>query len=352
MTRPVLDAVVGHLRREAEVGAPVAASEAGARLEAIYPAVARLLGAEADEIALVESGNRGLQALIASVRLQPGDRVLIDRACWGGLLTMLASFKGVQIDVMPVDIAGCLDLAAMRAKSDARTRLVLLTWCPATNGLINPAAAVGAFAAEIGATYLIDACQALGQLPVNVGDLGCHGLAASGRKWLRGPRGTAILYASRAFLAATEPFMADQFGAQRTDARRYETGEAFIAGRLGLGAAVDGVLALGVDAVRSHIGGLADRLRRGLSAIPGALVHDRGDNLSGIVTFGVESKPAPESVSRLAARGVTMSAIPAFYTPLDMAGRGLTELVRAAPHMFTKAEDIDAALGSIEELTP
>ncbi|MGN7998932.1 aminotransferase class V-fold PLP-dependent enzyme [Sphingomonas sp. 22176] len=212
MLPDVVEATVRHLRREAEIGAVPAAAEASDVIAAGYAAAADLIGAEIDEVAFVGSGNRALAALIQSAALQPGDHVLVDRTCWGGTLHMLSSYPGVIVDVMPVDQHGRVDVDAAKARAHPATRLVVLTWCPATCAIFKPAEAVGVLAEELGAFYIVDACQVAGQRPIDVRDLRCHGLAASGRKWLRGPRGTALLYASREYLTATRAFMADQFG--------------------------------------------------------------------------------------------------------------------------------------------
>ncbi|MBB2201880.1 aminotransferase class V-fold PLP-dependent enzyme [Gluconacetobacter tumulisoli] len=285
---PVLDAVMGHLRHEAERGAPWAAAAGRDRLDAGYADAARLIGARPDEIAFVESGNGALRALLLSVGLRDGERMLVDRACWGGTLAMLRGLDGVSVDVMATNAEGAPDITATRTMVRAGTRLVLTTWCPAVSGAVNPVEAIGSLAAEIGAVHLVDACQALGQIPVDVGTLRCDGLVASGRKWLRGPRGTALLYASRRFLARSRAVMADQFGAGREDARRYEGGEAFVAGRLGLATAIEGALALGVPFIRARIADRGHaparraaraarraRARPGRDAVGDRGVHDR-----------------------------------------------------------------------------
>ncbi|MBM9402124.1 aminotransferase class V-fold PLP-dependent enzyme [Gluconacetobacter azotocaptans] len=346
---PVLEAVTGHLLREAERGAPWAAAEARERLDAGYGHAARLIGARPDEIAFVESGNGALRALLLSVGLRAGDRVLVDRACWGGTLAMLRGLDGVSVDVMATDAQGETDVAATRAAVRPGTRLVLTTWCPPTGGLVNPADALGALAAEIGAVHLVDACQAVGQLPVDVDALRCDGLVASGRKWLRGPRGTAVLYASRRFLARTQAVMADQFGAGREDARRYEGGEAFIAGRLGLATAIEGALTLGLPFIRTRIADRATCLRDGLRALPGVRLHDRGAVLSGIVSFTIDGLDGADIVKRLGQGGVTASVVPAPYAPLEMAARGLPAIVRLAPHVFTTDAGLDRTVGIVKE---
>jgi selenocysteine lyase/cysteine desulfurase len=357
-TAPVLDAVIGHLRREAEIGVAEAAAERAGCVEAAYRAAARLIGAERDEIAFLESGNRALQALLGAVPFLPGDRVLVTRAEWGGSLAMLAGLRGVSVEPMPTRGDGTLDLTAARATLDGRVRLVLASWCPVLNGLINPAAEIGALAMEAGAFFILDACQAVGQLPVDVRALGCDALVASGRKWLRGPRGTAILYASRRFLERTAPHMPDQFGSTwngrgwtpRPDARRFETGEAYTAGRLGLGAAIEGALAIGPEHLQARVSRLAGQLRDGLRGIPGVRVHDAGPVLSGIVTLTLDGMAAGAARDELRRAGVFLATRGALHAPFDMRARGLTEVLRASPHVFNDESDIARAVAAVARL--
>ncbi|MBB3693601.1 aminotransferase class V-fold PLP-dependent enzyme [Sphingomonas sp. BK580] len=344
MSAEVLGSTMAHLRLEAELGAPAAAARSMDAVARGYAAAGELLGADADEIALVESGNRGLQALIQSVDLKPGDHVLVDRTCWGGTLAMLASLSGVVVDVMPVDDAGVVDVAAARRSADPRTRLVVLTWIPATCGVVNPAEDVGALSAELGACYFVDACQVVGQRPVDVASLRCDGLVSSGRKWLGGPRGTAVLYASRRFLDATRPFMPDQFGAGRTDARRYETGEANLAGRVGLAAALLSYQA--AESERSaRMAAIADDIRRRAAAATRAYVVERGARLADFVTLA--GFDVAKAASDLARAGVTVSVPTREYAPLDMDSRRLAEVMRIAPHPGTTLEDVEVLFDAL-----
>ena len=136
----------------------------------------------------------------------------------------------------------------------------------------------------------------------------------------------------------------------RADARRFETGEAFVAGRLGLGVAIEGALAIGMDRLQARIADLAGCLRAGLAALPGVVVHDTGPALSGIVTFGVAGVSAAAARDRLAARGIAVSVREARYAPFDMAARGLAEVVRASPHVFNDEAEIDAIIAAVAAL--
>lgn len=350
MLPEVAEATISHLRREAAVGAVAAAAEASDTLAQGYSAAAELIGAEVEEVAFVESGNRALAALIQSAGLEPGDHVLIDRTCWGGTLDMLSSYRDVVIDVMPVDGHGRVDVDAARRQAHSATKLIVLTWCPATCGFFNPAEEVGALAAELGAFYIVDACQVVGQRPVSVRGLRCHGLAASGRKWLRGPRGTALLYASRAYLAATRPFMPDQFGNGRADARRYETGEFSVAGRVGLSAALRTATTLGAEAIAGQLAVTASLIRNRVSALSGASVVEQGSDLAGFVTLTIAGLDAVKVGAELTRYGVSISSPGAAYAPLDMEARGLTSVIRIAPHLFTTSTDVDALIEALERV--
>ena len=347
---PVLQALQDYLVEEAEWGAAQSVQRHEAQLAEAYAAAARLIGADIDEVAFLESGNRGLQALILSLRLQPGDHVLVDRTCWGGTLTILADLPGVVVDVMPADAHGRVDVSATEGMVHPATRCILLTWCPATSGIVNPAQEVGVLARKIGVPFLIDACQMLGQRPVDVRALGCHGLAASGRNWLRGPRGTSLLYVEREFLAAHPAFVADQIGRPRSDARMHEPGEANYAGRVALGVAIQAALTVGPEAIAARLATLSSQLRAGLSALPGVTVVESGEDLSALVTFRIAGIPEAQAMADLARQGIRIGMPSKVYAPFDMAARGLEAVLRAAPQAYTSEQDIDALLQAVAEL--
>ncbi|NKJ42432.1 aminotransferase class V-fold PLP-dependent enzyme [Novosphingobium sp. SG720] len=347
---PVLQALQDYLVEEAEWGAAQAAQRHETQLAEAYAAAARLIGADVDEVAFLESGNRALQALILSLRLEPGDHVLVDRSCWGGTLGMLADLPGVVVDVMPADANGRVDVSATAAMVHPATRCILLTWCPATSGIVNPAQAVGALARNIGVPFLIDACQMLGQRPVDVRALGCHGLAASGRKWLRGPRGTALLYVERDFLTAHPAFMADQIGRPRSDARMHEPGEANQAGRMALGVAIQAALTVGLEAIAERLAALSGHLRAGLSALPGVTMMESGEDLSAIVAFRIAGIPDAQVMADLARRGIRIGVLEKAHAPIDMAARELDTVLRAAPQVYTSEHDVDALVQAVADL--
>lgn len=350
-SRSTLETIWDYLREEAADGPMETAAKASERLDAVRADAASLIGADPAEMAFAGSGSAAWgMAFAALPPFAAGDRILVGRQEWGGnLATMQAAAQraGALVEVIPVHEDGSVDAAALASMMDERVRLVSLTWLPANGGLINDAAAVGRVARAAGVPYFIDAGQALGQIPIDVAALGCDVLKAAGRKFLRGPRGTALLYVRRGFQShLTPPFLdvgsgpiADGKVNVRDDARRFEASENSPALLLGLGTAIREARALGIEAIRDRIASLAEVLRDNLRSIPKVTVRDLGSQLSGIVSFTVEGIAPMQLRAALASRAIAIGANGIPYTPLDMAARGLDQIARASvSHLNTMTE--------------
>jgi len=333
----VLDTVLNHLRLEASIGGYEAAARAALAIERTYTAVARLLNAQPDEIALVESATRAWDMAFYAIPFARGDRILTARAEYASnviALLQVAARTGAEVEVIPDDESGQLSVEALREAIDDRVKLIAMTHVPTDSGLGNPAVEVGQVARQAGALYLLDACQSAGQMPLDVQAIGCDMLSATGRKFLRGPRGTGFLYIRRSLVEQLEPPLLDLHAATltgpdtyvvRPDARRFEAWENNFAGQIGLGVAVDYALDWGLEAIRQRVFGLAAQLRGGLAGLAGVTVHDRGREQCGIVTFSVEGRSAEDITAALAAQGMNVWVV--------------SRLVRASVHYYnTRAE--------------
>src|SRR4029434_9650678 len=353
MPQPVLHAVVGHVEREALVGGYEAAEQAHAAVEHVYDAAATLLGCQRDEIAFVENATRAWDMAFYAVPLGPGDRILTAMAEYASnylAFLQVARKTGATLEVIPNDAHGQISVAALRQAIDEHVKLIAITHVPTNSGLVNPAAAVGEVARQAGVLYLLDACQSVGQMPMNVDALGCDMLSTTGRKYLRGPRGTGLLYVRRSVLERLEPPFVDLHAAEwvardrlvlRPDARRFENWETNYAGKVGLGVAIDYALSWGLDHIWARITALASILREGLNTLPGVTVRDPGAERCGIVSFTVDGHEADEIRQTLARQHINVTVSRLTSTRLDMEARGLTSVVRASVHYYNSEAEID-----------
>jgi cysteine desulfurase/selenocysteine lyase len=360
MPLPVIRALTDHLQLEAEIGGYEAAIKAADRIEHVYDAVSRLLNCERDEVAIIENATRAWDMAFYSIPFQPGDRILTAKAEYASnYIAFIQMMKrtGVVIEVIPNDKYGQISLNALQSMIDKRVRLIAITHVPTGNGLVNPAAEVGKIAREAGILYLLDACQSAGQLPLDVQAIGCDFLSATGRKYLRGPRGTGFLYVRRDRIEQLIPPLLDLRAAEwvgdnqitiRADARRFENWETYYAGKIALGVAIDYALTWGVDRLWQRIHTLAGALRTGLSRIPGVQIHDTGEVQCGIVTFTAEGKTPTHIKDHLNHQNINSWVSGLTSSRLDMEARGLESVVRASVHYYNAEAEIERFCEAVE----
>jgi selenocysteine lyase/cysteine desulfurase len=324
--------------------------------------VATLLGCHRDEVAVVESATRAWDAAFYAFPLGPGDRVLCSQAEYAAnyiALLQVARRTGAEIVPVPNDEHGQISLAALGALLDERVKLLAVTHVPTNGGLVNPAEGVGRLARAAGVPFLLDACQSVGQMPTDVEALGCDMLSATGRKYLRGPRGTGFLYVRRALIERLEPITLDLHAATwtgrdryevRPDARRFECWEMTYAGKLALGVAVDYALTFGLDAIRERVAVVAGALRAGLAAVPGVTVRDLGVVRCGIVSFTLTRREPAWIMERLRAQGINVWTSSRSSTRLDMDARDLDAVVRASVHYYNSEDEVDRFCAAVRAL--
>jgi selenocysteine lyase/cysteine desulfurase len=353
MPEPVLAAMVTHLQREAAIGGYEAAEEATDRVDHAYDAIARLINCRPDEVAVVENATRAWDMAFYAFDFQPGDRILSSAAEYESnylAFLQVCGRTGASVEIVPSDGSGQVSVEAMEGMLDDRVRLISLTHVPTNGGLVNPAASVGKVARRYGIPFLLDACQSAGQLPLDVERIGCDILSATGRKYLRGPRGTGFLYVRRSLVEQLVPPFVDLRAAEWTarddyrlqaDARRFETWETNYAAKIALGVAIDYALGWGLDPIWERVRGLGEALRARLAGVPNVTVHDIGEERCGIVSFACRGMGGIDVQRRLRRVGINVSASPQRYTRIDMEQRGLSEVVRASVHYYNTEEEID-----------
>jgi len=362
--RPVRDAILGHLALEDELGGYEAADAQVEAFQQVYTDVGRLLGARSRNVALVQNSTVAFSQAISAFDLSPGDVIITSRSDYASNQIMylsLARRRGVEV-IRAADAAeGGIDPEAVRELvTRRRPALVSLTWIPTNSGLVQPVEAVGRICREADVPYLIDGCQAVGQMPVDVSRLHCDYLTAATRKFLRGPRGLGFLYVSdRMLQSGAHPLLVDMHGASWTDAdafelapdgRRFETWEFAYDLVLGLGAAARYALGVGLDTARDRARELADYARGRLAAVPGVRVLDRGPELCAIVTVAVAGRDMKDIKLELRRRGINTSSPHREDAVIDMDEKGTESALRISPHYYNTREEIDTAVEALRDI--
>lgn len=355
--------IIEHLCCEVEYGPMEAGARVKDRLDKTYQAAARLLGCAPQQVAFGSGHGQLYGDIVSAISLNAEDKILVSRQEWIGNVLCLhraASLSGAAVSVMASDDSTAVDIAALHKALSKPVRIVALTWVGASGSLINPAAAIGQAIRQSGSSafFIIDASQAVGQLSVDVSQIGCDALIACGRKFLLGPRGTAIAYISPRLAADIVPRRVDDASAAWIDgeavvsksARAFELGEESIALRLGLGSAIERALELGLDNIRAALNAKASALRRSLAAVSGVRLLDLGKEKAACVTFTLDGWSCGAVKQNLADRGITIGTNGPDYTPYDMEMRGIVELLRASVHLSTTEQDIEKLVRAVREL--
>jgi cysteine desulfurase / selenocysteine lyase len=361
--QPVLDAVIGHLELEGRIGGYEAHERNEEAVERFYGAVAQLLGAHAGEIAFCPSATRAWDMAFYSFDFERGDRILTSVADYISnyiAYIQIAKRTGAEVVTVPNDQHGQVSVKAVGDLIDERVKLVAITHVPTNSGLVNPVAEIGAITREAGIPYLVDACQSAGQMPLDVEAIGCDALSATGRKFLRGPRGTGFLYVRSSLLERLEPPLLDMRAADwvapdryrlRPDGRRFEEWEQDYAGKVGLARAIDYALEWRIDAIWERVHTLGERLRTLLADVEGVTIHDPGAVRCGIVTFAVAGASAADVKRALARERINVTVSGTSSAVIDALERRLPDLVRASVHYFNTDEELERAAECVHAAT-
>jgi selenocysteine lyase/cysteine desulfurase len=359
MPQPVIDAIHRYLDHEIGYGGYETHRAFSSELDGVYSTLAELINAESSEIAVSDSATRAWDMALYSMSLGEGDRILTTTteyvSNWAAYL-QLRDEKGIAVEVVPNTPTGEIDVEALHATVDGSVKLITLNHVPTNSGVVNPAADVGSVAREHGIPYLLDACQSVGQLPVDVDEIGCDMLSATSRKFLRGPRGVGFLYVRSDFIPRLDPVFVELHNAPivlpdryelRNDAKRFETWEKNHANVLGLGTAAEYAMGIGIEAIWERIQMLASMARALLDEIDGVSVRDLGEVKGGIVTFEVEGRQVAEVRELLSERSINVSTSTLLSAPVDMHERGIEGLVRASFHAYNTEDEVEALVEAV-----
>lgn len=358
MPRPVSDALFDYLRLEEQYGGYETAVSQAAALENFYTATANLLNAQPHEIAYVENATRAWDMAFYSFKFERGDKILTTYSEYGSNViayNQQAQKFGAELAFVPDDEYGRIDTAALATMIDDQVKLISISHIPTGGGLVNPVAEVGRLAKQANIPFLVDACQSVGQLPLDVDEIGCDLLSGTGRKYLRGPRGTGFLYVRESLIEKLEPPFLDQHAAEltgthsytiRSDAKRFENWERHFAGQAALGVAIDYALGWGLENIQNRIYALAGSLRAQLAAVEGITVTDTGSEKCGLVTFVKDGVTAVQIKQHLAAQKINVSTSQGSGNLLSFRKRGLESVVRASVHYYNTEDEVAALVAA------
>ena len=355
MPQPVIDAMLGYLEYEVNHGGYEAHRKFHNEVSATYGSIAAILNAAPGEISLADNATRAWDMAFYGLDLGEGDTVITTMSeyvsNWAAYVQR-RDRDGIRIVVVPDTPDGDIDLDALVAAIDGSTKLISMNHIPTQAGTILPAAEVGAIAREHGVPFLLDACQSVGHVPIDVEAIECDMLTATARKYLRGPRGQGFLYVREGFAdELTPPFVETQNAFVfpdhidiRSDMTRFETWEKNYAGVVGLGVAAEYARSVGIDEISARIIELAAGVRGGLDDIEGVTVRDRGTQLGGIVPFEVDGRTPIEVRELLSERNINTSVITPQSAPVDLHDRQIEGMVRASVHAYNTEAEIEAFL--------
>jgi cysteine desulfurase/selenocysteine lyase len=357
-----IDIITEYLQLEATLGGYEVKNKYEHIINEFYTEAARLINAADDEIAIVANASDGINKMLFSIPWEAGDVLLTTEVEYGNCYLnylKLKEEKGIEIKIVPSDDDGNILLEKMEELISPKVKLIAVTHIPTNSGLIMPAEEIGKIANKHNILYLLDACQSVGHIPVDVKKIQCDFLSTTSRKYLRGPRGIGFIYVRKEVLKKLKPTTLDMVTAHWKDADNYnldcnikifEQWEKSYALVLGFSKALSYLNNLGVENTWKRIQHLSAYLRSELEKIGGIEVTDIGKNQCGIVTFLVAGIDSKDLVNALLQHGINLSASLRFSSVLDMDKRGLEGVSRASIHYYNTEDEIDILVDKVEQI--
>ena len=363
MPQPVIDTIQAHLALENQIGGYEAADAVSDQIENAYASVAGLVGGSPENIAMVGNATIAISLALSSFDYGPEDVIITTNVDYSSnqiMLLNLAQRYGVKVHRAADLPEGGADPDSVRQLvRDHNPKLLLMSWIPTHSGLVQDAVSVGEICRESGVPFLLDACQAVGQIPVDVHRLNVDFLAATSRKFLRGPRGMGFLYVSSQMLnQGKAPLFPDTHGARWSDvnefelarsARRFENWEFPVALQLGMGRAAEYAAEAGMKRISERNTMLADYARNKIAGLKGARILDDGSQKSAIVSVGLNHADAEKAVEALRIQQVNTSSASRSASIIDMDAKQARSILRISPHYYNTRKEIDECAYVLEE---
>lgn len=360
----VLEAVKNYLHKEAQFGGYKVADTQEAEIATFYEAVAQLINTQSSNIAFAHDATDAYLKALSAIPFQKGDLVITSQDDYSSNQIQFLSLQkrfGISIQRIQTLPNGDLDINHFQELIAKQTpKLVAITHVPTNSGLIQQVEAIGAICHKREILYLVDACQSVGQLVVDVQKIKCDFLSATGRKFLRGPRGTGFLYVSdRALAKGLTPLFIDGGGAVWTKeneyqvlptARRFQTWEKPYALMMGLTTAIQYATTIGLANIEAYNQQLMQKLRTNLAAIPNIKIFDKGAKTCNLLTFRKEGKSAPTIQQVLDKHGVFHGLSTKEWGVIDYGEKGVDWTIRLSPHYFNTLTEMDRLAEIIERI--
>lgn len=359
MSEKTLNIIVDHLRLEMNVGAYKAAVMRNDEVTNFYKSAARLLNAaNKDQIAYIDSASRGWNLIMYGMKITQNDVIVTLESEYGtNLLTIydISKSTNCSVNVVKCEENGTVNLSAVEEALAAGATVLAVSHVAAQGSIVNPVIELGRLAKKYGVTYIVDGCQAVGQIKVDVQEIGCSAYITAGRKWLRGPRGTGILYVKREgnirtpqIDLASADLIFDTEGNVidvkiRDDAKQYELWEKNIAALLGLSNAIEECIEYGIDKISSMIISKSNHIRKCINQNRNLVLVGGVESETGVASFYMKDANKEKYVKELIEKeGFIISYICDWDCPLSFPKNGVQYIFRISPHYYTSETDVEA----------
>lgn len=361
---PVHQKILEHLELERTLGGYEAAENCFDEIQNSYRAIGQLIGSQPHNIALTENATGSFLQALSSINFSANDVIVTSSNDYASNQIMYLSLVerlGVRLFRVEDGPDGSVDLHRLEnLLRRLNPKLVAISHIPTSSGMVQPVKDIGELCKQYGSIYLVDACQSVGQMPIDVKEIQCDFLSSTGRKFLRGPRGIGFLFVSdRALDLGLKPLFPDLRGADwimenlyqpAPDASRFENWEFPFSLVLGLGTAASYAQKLGLEEIRQRAWGLAAKTRELLSELKGICLLDRGGQQSAIVTVGLQKKDVTVVCGSLKKLGINTSVCTRSSAVIDFDNRKIDSALRISPHYFNTEAEIEELVSALANL--